>query len=401
MLHRVKKEKDLNAGKWVGVGGKLEPGETADACVKREVFEETGLILTEYECLGLVKFVSDIYEDEDMYLYRGLAFEGELKEDCPEGVLQWIPMEEVPKLPIWEGDKYFLQAMLENRKNLNMMLRYEGEHLVEVRDDTAKVEIDVSRLIRSPHGFSTQIGGVSEGVFHSLNLGRNRGDYPERVKENWRRFLEKCGMEGKPVAFGKQVHGNVVHVIRQQMWKPDDAAVVPEADGFVTNQPGIPLAIFTADCVPVLLEDARNGVIGAVHSGWRSTVADIEGVAVKKMRELGADVKEIHVAIGPAIDRCCFEVGQEVIDGVEQLLGGTASKGGVATSYYSPRGEKFMLDLRGVVRERLIQLGIPEANIEKVGGCTMCHPERYWSHRYTNGERGSQASVIMKKGAPS
>lgn len=390
MLHRVKKAKDPNAGKWIGVGGKLEQGETADECVIREVLEETGLLLTGYERIGLVKFISDIYEAEDMYLYKGLSFTGRLKEDCPEGELRWVPVEDVSGLPIWEGDRYFLEAMLEGRKNINITLRYEGNHLAEVKDDGGEVEVDFSSLLQARHGFSTRIGGVSEGIFHSLNLGRNRGDIPERVNENWRRFLQRCRIDERDVVWAKQVHGNYVHVVEQENSGKTGSSQVPlEADGFVTNQPGIPLAVFTADCVPVLLEDAKHGVIGAVHSGWRGTVADIEDQVVKRMLEAGADLKELCIAIGPAIDRCCFEVGAEVIAGVDALLGEAAS------SYYSPRGERFMLDLRGVIRERFIQLGVPEGNIEKVSGCTMCHPDRYWSHRYTKGERGSQAAVIM------
>lgn len=390
LLHRVKKAKDPNAGKWVGVGGKLERGETADECVIREVLEETGLTLTGYERIGLVKFVSDTYESEDMYLYQGLSYTGRLRDDCPEGELRWIPVEDVPGLPIWEGDRYFLEAMQKGRRNINMTLRYEGERLVEVKDDSTETEVDFSSLIRSKHGFSTRIGGVSEGIFHSLNLGRNRGDVPERVNENWRRFLKKCRIDKTDVVRGKQVHGNYVHVVvREEHSNLGITEGSMEADGFVTNQPGIPIAVFTADCVPVLLEDAKHGVIAAVHSGWRGTVADIEGQVIKRMQEAGADVRNIRIALGPAIDKCCFEVGPEVIVAVEELLGQAA------TSLYTPRGNKYMLDLRGVIRERFLQLGIPEDHIERVGGCTGCHPDRYWSHRYTNGERGSQAAVIM------
>ena len=414
MLHRIKKKEDINAGKWIGVGGKFEPGETADECVVREVFEETGLTLTRYERVGLVKFVSDTYEAEDMYLYRGTDFTGALKEDCPEGELRWVPMEDVSTLPAWEGDKYFLKALFEHRKNINMTVRYEGDVLVEFRDDTATVEVEKSALLKATHGFSTRLGGVSDSIFDSLNLGRNRGDIPERVNENWRRFLEKCGeSKANPkgqfsdyrVVWGKQVHENYVHIATEEDLRGFDESKAPlEADGYVTNVPGVPLAVFTADCVPVLLQDAMHGVIGAVHSGWRSTVADIAGRAVQKMLSLGAEVSDICVAIGPAIDSCCFEVGPEVVAAVDELLGEAA-----ATRFYHPKGKKtgpeftenqseaakYMLDLRGVVRERFLQLGVLPQNIELVGGCTMCHPERYWSHRYTNGQRGSQAAVIM------
>lgn len=436
MLHRTKKKQDMNAGKWIGVGGKAEPGETAEECVVREVWEETGLTLTEYERIGIVKFCSDSFV-EDMYVFRGISFTGQLNEDCPEGELAWIPMENVAELPTWEGDRYFLKAVLEKRKNINMTLRYEGEHLVEVREESGAVEVETSSLLRAEHGFSTRAGGVSEGIYHSLNLGKNRGDIPERVNENWRRFLESCKIPERKLVWGKQVHGSHVAVVGKEHRLPYGNPVARmEADGFVTDEPEVPLVVFTADCVPVLLEDSVHGVIGAVHSGWRSTVADIEGEAVKKMTGLGAEVKTICVAIGPAIDRCCFEVGAEVIKEVQNLLGETAAK----QYYYTvkqqnfnqkekhhpmkPRiaseekqdaaetaedfaadqpEEKFHLDLRGVIAERLCQLGVPKENIELVGGCTMCNHERYWSHRYTKEERGSLAAVIrmdaeIKKG---
>ena len=101
MLYRNKKIEDPNAGKWIGVGGKLEKGESPDECMLREVWEETGLRLTDYEFLGIVSFISDTWEDEYMMLYKGTAWEGTLKEDCPEGELQWIPKKDILSLPLW------------------------------------------------------------------------------------------------------------------------------------------------------------------------------------------------------------------------------------------------------------------------------------------------------------
>ncbi|MCR4705858.1 MAG: peptidoglycan editing factor PgeF, partial [Lachnospiraceae bacterium] len=164
-----------------------------------------------------------------------------------------------------------------------------------------------------------------------------------------------------------------------------------ESDGYVTNVPNLPIAVFTADCVPVLLEDRTSGVIGALHSGWRSTVADIEKKGLEKMCALGAHVSDIRIAIGPSIDRCCFEVGAEVTDAVDALIGKEAA----APLYDMKGGGKFMLDLRGVIRTRFLQLGIDPTHIEMTGSCTMCHPDRYFSHRYTHGQRGSQANMIM------
>ncbi|MCR5618975.1 MAG: 8-oxo-dGTP diphosphatase [Lachnospiraceae bacterium] len=137
-LYRNKKKNDPNAGKWIGIGGKTEPDETPEQCVKREVYEETGLTLTEYHFHGVIRFVSEMWEDEDMYLYSATGFKGELRSDCDEGELKWIVREDVDNLPMWEGDSYFLKALLEGRDRINMVLRYEGkgedEHLAGVTD---------------------------------------------------------------------------------------------------------------------------------------------------------------------------------------------------------------------------------------------------------------------------
>ncbi|MCQ2080366.1 MAG: peptidoglycan editing factor PgeF [Lachnospiraceae bacterium] len=394
MLLRNKKANDLNEQKWIGVGGKFLDGETVEECLVREVFEETNLTLTGYKYIGLIKFISDTYEDEDMYLFEGLEFKGNLIEDCPEGTLKWVPIKDVLDLPTWEGDKYFLKPMIEGKTNLSMTVRYENDTLVEVIDNTDKVCVEKSDQITMPHGFSTRIGGVSEGIFASLNLGMNRGDIKERVTENWRRFLNSSDIFETAFVCGKQVHENNVHIATMK-----DARIaygkgeLIEADGYVTNEKNLPLAIFTADCVPVLLEDSIHGVIGAVHCGWRSTVADIEKNAIDKMCSLGAKPECIRAAIGPSIDRCCFEVGGEVIEAVINLIG----KYNAVSLYEEKDNGKFMLDLRGVVKMRLIQLGILDSNVEYVGGCTMCNPDRYYSHRNTNGQRGSLASVIMLK----
>ena len=250
-----------------------------------------------------------------------------------------------------------------------------------------------SELISSPHGFSTRNGGGSEGIYATLNLGMNRGDEEDRVIENWNRFLASAGIYTKSFVCGKQVHGNRVCIVSEADLRPAyGKGIMHECDGYVTSNADVPLAVFMADCVPVLMEDPVNHVIGAVHSGWRGTVSDIEKSAVDAFISLGSRPGDIRAAIGPAIDRCCFEVGYEVIDAVKDLIGEDAER------YCSKRNDKYMLDLRGVVRHRLIMLGLMAENIDIVGECTMCHPDRYFSHRYSAGERGSLAAVICMNG---
>lgn len=132
MLYRGKKEHDCNQGKWIGVGGKFEPGESPEECLLREVKEETGLTLTSYRFRGLITFVSDQWEDEMMCLFTADGFEGELIP-CQEGTLQWIDKKDVPNLNLWEGDRVFLDMLLKTDEFFSLKLRYEGEVLVEVK----------------------------------------------------------------------------------------------------------------------------------------------------------------------------------------------------------------------------------------------------------------------------
>lgn len=137
MLHRVKKENDLNKDKWIGVGGKFEEGETPEECLLREVKEETGLTLTKYQFRGIITFLSDEWGCEYMHLFTATEYEGELPEqemkNCKEGELVWVPKEEIEQLHLWEGDKIFLKLLQEREEFFSLKLRYECEKLVESR----------------------------------------------------------------------------------------------------------------------------------------------------------------------------------------------------------------------------------------------------------------------------
>ena len=130
MLHRVKKENDVNHDKWIGVGGKFEENETPEECLLREVKEETGLTLTRFDYRGLITFISNEWETEYMHLFTANGYEGEITE-CDEGELVWIPKSELDKLTLWEGDKIFLRRLEESNEFFTLKLRYEGDELVE------------------------------------------------------------------------------------------------------------------------------------------------------------------------------------------------------------------------------------------------------------------------------
>ena len=251
-----------------------------------------------------------------------------------------------------------------------------------------------SPLLRCPHGFSTRLGGVSEGIFESLNLGRidTLGDDPEKVRENWRIFGDAVGIDAGRFVHGRQVHGNTVRIAARS-----DAHCITEnsqieADGYVTDIPGLPLAVFVADCAPLLMHDPAAGVAAAIHCGWKPTAADIVGEALKAMASLGAVPAQIRAAIGPCIRRCCFQTGPEVPAALDRILAAGAE------GLYGPDDEepgKYRTDLPGAVARRLEELGVLPEHIDDLNECTMCDPRRFWSHRTMGLRRGSQAGIIM------
>ncbi len=254
-----------------------------------------------------------------------------------------------------------------------------------------EVSVIRSPLLTCPHGFSTRTGGVSTGIFESLNLGSGRGESLENIEKNWVIFGRAVGLDTSRFVCGPQVHGGEVRIARREdahsVWQ---SATWPGVDGYVTDIPGLPLVIFTADCAPLLLQDPEAGVIGAAHCGWRGTAADIMASVVEKMTLLGARPENIRAVVGPGIRQCCFQTGPEVPEALGRMLGGDTE------GLFIPDGEpgKYRVDLPGTVVRRLMQLGLAPEYVGQTGQCTMCHPEQFWSHRSMGNARGSQANSI-------
>lgn len=241
--------------------------------------------------------------------------------------------------------------------------------------------------IETTHAFTTRSGGVSEGIYSSLNLGRNLGDDPGRVKANYGILCSALGVTESSIIRVNQVHGARIHVAAPpgNIWPPSAPAV--DADGLVTSDPGMTLMIFTADCVPILLHDPVARAVGAVHAGWRGTAADAAGSAVRAMaREFGSSPSDVRAAIGPCISKCCYETDSDVADAMSAALGASAAK------CVFPRAGKFMVDLKEANRLLLARAGVEDIHIS--GDCTSCLSDIYWSHRRTKGIRGSQAALI-------
>lgn len=246
-----------------------------------------------------------------------------------------------------------------------------------------------SDILPAFNAFSTRYGGVSTGYFASLNLSEARGDGRENVRENYRRFTALAGAGLNDCVVTNQVHGNEVKVVDFSNLHTALTDTPFKADGIVTREKNLPLICFTADCVPVLLCDAEAGVTAAVHCGWRSSAADILGNAIEKMRDLGAKPESIYAALGPALGRCCFESDRDVPDAIEVYLSGDTD----GLFDYRDDG-KIMVDLRLANVRRLLQLGLEEKHIDVSEECTFCSHEKYFSHRYTKGLRGSLGAMI-------
>jgi len=245
--------------------------------------------------------------------------------------------------------------------------------------------------IAAPHAFTTRHGGKSTGIYYSLNLRIHSDDDREALRQNYKIICGELGTTPERLVFSRQVHEDTVLAVTSADCHADLFSEVPyDADGLITDEKGLPLVVFVADCIPILLYDPETPAIGAVHAGWRGTVMDIAGKAVSEMcRNYGSKPENIRAAIGQGIGFCCFETGPEVPGAVRKLLEKDAE------DFIKSKGEKSMVDLKGVNRFLLERRGVLPSNIEVSDECTSCSNNKYWSHRATNGRRGVSGAFIM------
>jgi len=245
----------------------------------------------------------------------------------------------------------------------------------------------LSQLPRVRHGFLTRQGGVSDGIYASLNCGYGSNDDKSKVAENRRRALALLDLPAEALATTYQIHSADVAEVAAP-WSLDAR---PKVDAMVTTRPGVALGIGTADCAPVLLVDPAAGVIGAAHAGWKGAVTGVVEAVVTRMVQLGAEPGRIHAAVGPCIAQASYEVGPEfpapfLVQDPDNRRFFIASK----------REGRFMFDLPCYVLSRLRRLGIVAA--EHVGHDTCAEPDLFFSYRRTTltGEKdyGRGLSVI-------
>jgi len=270
------------------------------------------------------------------------------------------------------------------------------------------------------HGFSTRKGGTShaycpDGAPGELNLGFTASDSREAVLRNRQLLAEAVtGDACTPLVTIRQIHSNALVVagradaLRERPWK---------ADGLMTDEPGLLLAVQTADCIPVLVADRKRRAVAAFHAGWKGTVNRIVETGIGRMRlEFGSRPEDLIAAIGPGIGACCYAVGEELLSSFEsqfayasELFREVYSTDPVRNRYpmlfltqrapgHSPIGPGLHLDLQEANRRQLLAAGLKPRAIKSIGGCTCCQPELFFSHRASQGHAGRMLSVIGIRG---
>ncbi|HCI60088.1 MAG TPA: peptidoglycan editing factor PgeF [Ruminococcus sp.] len=245
------------------------------------------------------------------------------------------------------------------------------------------------------HAFSTRLGGVSEGEFTSMNMAFNRGDNPESVTENYKRICKSAGFDFNSLTASAQDHNTFVRAVTSEnkgvgIYKPRDLHSV---DALVTNEKGVTLVTYYADCTPLFFVDTKKKAIGLAHAGWRGTVGRIGEKVVNKMTELySTNPADIVAAIGPAISVCCYEVDKPCADNFYALADLDSSR-----FVFPKENGKYMIDLLETNRQILVAAGVENENITLSDICTNCNSDLLWSHRATKGKRGTMSAFMCIK----
>ena len=246
------------------------------------------------------------------------------------------------------------------------------------------------------HGFSTRLGGVSEGMYSTMNLSFHRGDDMDAVMENHRRLAQAVGYDYRRLVFSDQVHETVIRKITEEdagkgITRESD---ITETDGLMTNVKDLPLITFYADCVPVFFYDPVKEVVAMNHSGWRGTVKNISLHMVEALnKEYGCEASDLICAVGPAICQNCYEVSEDVAEAFQDAY---------LPEQYDKMTKKigngkYLLDLHRANYYNLTGAGILPDHINVTDICTCCNPDFLFSHRASHGKRGNLGAVIMLK----
>ncbi len=267
-------------------------------------------------------------------------------------------------------------------------MRFDDKNTVPLLTFDALSELDLIK-----HGFTTRLGGVSTGIFKSLNFKKELGDTEENVSENYRRVAETFGITSDRFVLSRQTHtANVRKVTESDAGKGvTRQRDYTDIDGLVTDVPGLMLSIFAADCVPVLFVDPVKKCIGACHSGWRGTVGRISRNVLGAMTSYyGSSPADVICAIGPSICKDCYEVSTDVANEFKKKFPGHTDE-----ILLDKHNGHFQLDLWKSIQTTLEEAGVLSSHIHTTDICTCENPDLLFSHRASHGRRGVQGAFIM------
>ena len=282
---------------------------------------------------------------------------------------------------------------------MSLGIRYKNERQIfrEIEKEVPYLEYPLltdTKIVH--HGFSTRLGGVSQGCYASMNLSCTRGDDEAAVRENYRRIAKSIGVKCENMVLSQQTHTTNVRVVTEKdkgkgIVKPLDYT---DVDGMVTNIHGICLVTFYADCVPLYFVDPVQKAIGLSHSGWRGTVGKIGKETIRKMEEqYGSDPKDILAAVGPSICKDCYEVSEDVILEFQKNFKERYWK----DLFYRKENGKYQLDLWKANEIIFKESGILPEHIAVTNVCTHCNSEILYSHRTSGDRRGNLAAFLALK----
>ena len=282
---------------------------------------------------------------------------------------------------------------------MSLGIRYKDERQIfrEIEKEVPYLEYPLltdTKIVH--HGFSTRLGGVSQGCYASMNLSFTRGDDEAAVRENYHRIAKSIGVKCENMVLSQQTHTTNVRVVTEKdkgkgIVKPLDYS---DVDGMVTNIHGICLVTFYADCVPLYFVDPVQKAIGLSHSGWRGTVGKIGKETIRKMEEqYGSDPKDILAAVGPSICKDCYEVSEDVILEFQKNFKERYWK----DLFYRKENGKYQLDLWKANEIIFKESGILPEHIAVTNVCTHCNSEILYSHRTSGDRRGNLAAFLALK----
>jgi YfiH family protein len=243
---------------------------------------------------------------------------------------------------------------------------------------------------RVKHAFCTRLGGISQGPFRSLNFDPQGGDSRENVLQNKMILAEALELDPERIFLANQVHGDQVLILDEDPGDGPSKYHHLDYDAIVTQRTGIAIGVLTADCLPIMVYDPVQSVVGIIHSGWRGTCLNIVGNVISKLQRIfQVEPENLLVGLGPCIGDCCYEVDIKVVRSIKNSTNRWKE-------FIKPlKANRYSLDLVGLNVHQLLQAGVPQGNVVRVNACTACNSKIFFSHRANRGRTGRQINLIQ------